>query len=92
MLVLGALNIGLVVQVTSPQLQQGGTQLQTIAHSTMSARIIFHVVNTTSKDISNAELSLEVGKTQYYSTTHIEMKGNSNDGTLQDHKVDLMPM
>lgn len=73
MLVLGAMNIGLIVQVSSPQLRQGGTQLQTIAHSIMSARIVFHIVETTSKDFTRAESSLEAVVTQYL-TTHIEME------------------
>jgi hypothetical protein len=49
-------------------------RLQTIIHSIMSARIVFHVVGTTSKDISRAESSLEAAITQYYLTTHIEME------------------
>jgi len=75
MLVLGALNVGLVVQASSPQLRQGGSQLQTIVHSIMSARIVFHVVETTSKDISRAESSLEAVTTLCYLTAHIEMEG-----------------
>lgn len=71
-LVLGALNIGLIVQVSSPQLRQAGSQLQTIIHSIMSARIVFHVVETTSKDITRAESSLVA--TQSCLTTHIEME------------------
>lgn len=71
-LVLGALNIGFIVQVSSPQLRQGGSQLQAIIHSVMSARIVFHVVETTSKDITQAESSLEA-----IMTTHIEMESVS---------------
>ena len=41
----------------------------------MSARIMFHVVETTSKDIVHAEWSLEEGMTQFCLTTHIEMEG-----------------
>ena len=40
----------------------------------MSARIVFHVVETTSKDFSRAESSLEEAISQYYLTTHIEME------------------
>lgn len=41
----------------------------------MSARIVFHVVETTSKDISRAESSLEAATVQWYLTSHIEMEG-----------------
>jgi len=41
----------------------------------MSARIVFHVVNTMSKDIGHAESSLEATRTQYYLSTQIEMEG-----------------
>jgi len=74
MLLLGCLNIGLVVQISSSQLRQGGTQLQTIVHSIISTRIVLHVVNTTSKDISHAESSLEAARTQYHLSTQIEME------------------
>lgn len=47
-------------------------RLQTIIHSIMSARIVFHVVETTSKDITRAESSLIM--TQCCLTTHIEME------------------
>ena len=40
----------------------------------MSARIVFHVVNTTCKDICHAESSLEAVRTQYYLSTQIEME------------------
>lgn len=59
MMALGALNIALVVQVSSPQLRQGGTQIQTVFHSMLSTRIVFHVMTTTSKDISRAGSSLQ---------------------------------
>ena len=49
-------------------------RLQTVIHSIMSARIVFHVVNTTSKDISHAESALEALRTQYYLSTQIEME------------------
>jgi hypothetical protein len=39
----------------------------------MSARIVFHVANTTSRDISHAESSLEEVRTQFYLSTQIEM-------------------
>jgi hypothetical protein len=41
----------------------------------MSARIVFHVVEMTSKDITRAESSLEEAATQWYLTSHIEMEG-----------------
>ena len=50
------------------------SRLQTIVHSIMSARIVFHVVNTTSKDIGHAGSSLEATGTQYYLSTQIEME------------------
>ena len=40
----------------------------------MSARIVFHVVETTSKDISRAESSLEAATTRCYLTSYIEME------------------
>lgn len=49
-------------------------RLQTIIHSIMAGRIVFHVVETTSKDISLAELSLEAALSQCCLTTHIEME------------------
>jgi hypothetical protein len=47
-------------------------RLQTVILSIMSARIVFHVVEMTPKDISHAESSLEA---QGCLTTHIEMEG-----------------
>lgn len=49
-------------------------RLQTIVHSIMSARILFHVMETTFKDISHAESSLEAVTTQCHLTSHIEME------------------
>lgn len=57
-------------------------RLQTIVHSIMSARIVFHVVNTTSKDISHAESSLEAARTQYYLSTQIELESVVMSGPL----------
>jgi len=46
MLLLGFMNIGLVLQVSNPQLRSGGTQLQTCLHSMLSCRMILHVANS----------------------------------------------
>ena len=50
-------------------------RLQTIVHSIMSARVVLHVVNTTSKDIGHVESSLESARTQYRLSTQIQMEG-----------------
>jgi len=42
MLILGVVNVGLVQQVSDPQLRVGFTQLQTVAHSILSTRIVLH--------------------------------------------------
>jgi len=57
---LGIVNIGLVLQVSSPRLRFGGTQLQTCLHSMLSTRTILHLARSTSgpKSISEASCSL----------------------------------
>jgi len=42
MLILGILNVGLALNVFDPQLRASCTQLQTVAHSVLSTRIVLH--------------------------------------------------
>ncbi|KAF9494632.1 hypothetical protein BDN71DRAFT_971890 [Pleurotus eryngii] len=48
MLVLSIINIGLVFQVTLPQLRSGGSQLQTCLHSMVATRIILSMAGSSS--------------------------------------------
>ncbi|KAF4586393.1 hypothetical protein EYR38_010669 [Pleurotus pulmonarius] len=56
MLVLSIINIGLVFQVTLPQLRSGGSQLQTCLHSMVATRIILSMAGSSSgpKNIEDA--------------------------------------
>lgn len=49
----------------------------------MSARIVFHVVNTTSKDIGRAESSLQTVRTQYDLSTQIELGSVVSDTVVE---------
>ncbi|KAI0298981.1 hypothetical protein B0F90DRAFT_1631877, partial [Multifurca ochricompacta] len=58
MLLLGILNIGLVLQVSTPQLRGGGTQLQTVLHSVLSTRIVLHIAATSKQDLVDSRSTL----------------------------------
>jgi len=49
MLICGIINIALVIQLSTPQLRAGGTQLQTVFHSLLSTRTVLHVADMASR-------------------------------------------
>ncbi|KAJ8517603.1 hypothetical protein ONZ45_g5245 [Pleurotus djamor] len=69
MLVIGAVNTGLVIKTTAPELRSSVTQLQTSLHSILASRIILHLANSGHpvKEVHTSGSTLAPGGAQFTS-------------------------
>ncbi|KAI0060166.1 hypothetical protein BV25DRAFT_989238 [Artomyces pyxidatus] len=86
MLLLGIVNIGLVLQVSAPQLRSGGTQLQMVFHSIISTRIVLHISSTMADDISKSGCSVSNYR---LSTIEIGFQHEQDESVADDVRIEM---